>query len=101
MKLTELARGQECFLRIMPPCAPNDTVVGCHIQRPGRGTVGGKEHDIFAVPGCARCHEIIDRRGHEWREVPPEMVEKCKRRAMQEWTLRLIEIGVLKLEDAS
>ena len=87
-RLTQAVRGEECHLRILPGC-DDATVVGAHIQRPGMGVTGGKDDDIFVVPACRVCHDIIDRRGHEWRGVPADMIEKCKLRALQDWWLRL------------
>ncbi len=83
MKLTEhIAKGQSCALRFFPPCS-DETVVPCHLpDKTMRGT-GMKVPDILTLPGCLRCHDVVDRRGHEWREVPPEMREERMRRALQ------------------
>lgn len=63
MKLTELARGQQCRVR-GPDCNANpETVVAAHFrsQRVGAG-MGIKPPDLFIAFACDRCHSWIDGR---------------------------------------
>ena len=95
MKLTEIiAKGRPCALRFFPPCN-DETVVPCHIPCKALKGIAMKTPDLFAVPGCYRCHEIIDRRGVEWMEVPQAEREQRMRVAMMETLARLWDEGVI------
>jgi hypothetical protein len=54
-----------CTLRIAGfvglQCAPNNTLVGCHLPTIGKG-VSTKVSDLFIAAGCATCHDILDGR---------------------------------------
>lgn len=97
MKLTEhIAKGQPCALRFLPPCN-DETVVPCHLPSKALKGIGMKVPDLFSVPGCARCHDLIDRRGSEWREIPPELREERMRLALMETLARLLRDGIVKV----
>lgn len=58
----ELCRGQPCYLLIAGVCVGGtETTVPCHsnasIHGKGRGI---KAHDVYTVPGCWRCHAVLD-----------------------------------------
>lgn len=66
--LMKAMRGYPCTLRIagMIPghgCASDDTVVGCHLTTPGKGTAT-KSTDLAVVAACAHCHALLDRVDH-------------------------------------
>jgi hypothetical protein len=65
-KYLEACRGEECYLRVPRICISADwaheSVVDCHSNQSKHGKAGAmKAQHIFTVPGCARCHEYIDR----------------------------------------
>lgn len=57
--------GMPCALRLGLfagiPCAPIDTVVGCHLPTIGKGT-STKVSDLYAAAGCMVCHDLLDGR---------------------------------------
>jgi uncharacterized CHY-type Zn-finger protein len=62
-KLRELARGQQCQLRIPGVCCFNtETTVLAHIRRNIAG-LSIKPSDLCAVWACHKCHDEIDGRG--------------------------------------
>ncbi len=59
-KLRELARGQECLVRLPGICNRNpETVVLAHLNGAG---IGIKKHDLHGAFACSACHDEIDRR---------------------------------------
>lgn len=61
--LRELARGQECQVRIEGLCNwDRETVVLAHIRRAHTAGVGQKPPDTCGVFACSACHDEIDRR---------------------------------------
>lgn len=63
MNLRKLARGQQCYLRLIPHCNGNpETVVLAHIRRGGIAGVGQKPCDFAAMPMCSDCHSVFDGR---------------------------------------
>lgn len=59
-------RGMPCTLRIASfvpghACAPEDTVVPCHLPVMGKG-MATKTSDLFVVAGCRHCHDLLDGR---------------------------------------
>lgn len=94
MKLTEhIAKGQLCALRFFPPCS-EETVVPCHLPWTARKGLGMKIPDIFCVPGCAKCHRLMDQRDPA---VPKALREERMRVAMMETLERLVRDGVVKV----
>lgn len=94
-KLTEIiARGQPCALRFYPPC-DDSTVVPCHLPAMRLRGMGMKTPDLFAVPGCRVCHDLIDRRDSRWMDIPPAEREQRMRLALMETLARLWEEGVI------
>lgn len=64
--LRQSIAGMPCALRISSfipghRCAPDSTVVGCHVGKIGHG-VATKVSDLHMVAGCQHCHDLIDRR---------------------------------------
>lgn len=61
-KLTKLARGRECQVRL-PCCNHNpETTVLAHFRLAGICGIGMKPHDILGAWACSACHDEIDRR---------------------------------------
>jgi hypothetical protein len=62
--LMQSMRNYPCALRVSSfypghYCAPQSTVVGCHIGGLGKG-VATKTTDLAVAAGCLHCHQIID-----------------------------------------
>jgi hypothetical protein len=61
-KLRELARNQDCTVRL-PYCNHNpETVVGAHLRKANQAGVGQKPCDLAMVYACSNCHDIVDGR---------------------------------------
>ena len=59
--ITELAKGQECQIRISGVCNWNpETTVACHFRMAGLSGVGFIPPAIFAAWGCSSCHAWCD-----------------------------------------
>jgi len=68
-KLRDLARGQECQVRIPGVCNGDcETTVLAHIRRGGVGGMGRKPSDLCGVWACSSCHDVID--GRSGKAVP-------------------------------
>ena len=90
-KLTKLARGRECQVRL-PCCNHNtETTVLAHYRLAGTCGIGMKPNDLQGAWACSACHDEIDRRT---RLFEPEFV----RLAHAEGVMRTIDI--LVKEDA-
>lgn len=65
MKITALARGQDCKVRL-PVCNRNpETVVAAHFRSITLGAgMGIKPDDIFCAHCCSSCHDACDGRTH-------------------------------------
>jgi hypothetical protein len=63
-RLTKMARGMPCQIRL-PGCLPGtETVVACHYRLAGLCGIGMKPHSIFCAWGCAHRHSGVDGRIH-------------------------------------
>ena len=61
-KLTKLARGRECQVRL-PCCNYNvETTVLAHYRLAGTCGMGMKPNDLQGAWACSACHDEIDRR---------------------------------------
>ena len=64
MNLRQLARGQNCQVRL-PGCLHSfETVVLAHVRRGGTAGIGQQPPDLCGVYACAACHDLIDARKH-------------------------------------
>ena len=93
-KLTKLARGRECQVRL-PCCNHNaETTVLAHYRLAGTCGIGMKPNDLQGAWACSACHDEIDRRT---RNFDNEFV----RLAHAEGVIRTIDIlikdGLLKI----
>lgn len=63
--ITELARGQQCQIRLEGICNFNcETTVAAHFRLIGVTGLGYKDPDLdlLAAWSCSNCHDAIDRR---------------------------------------
>ena len=61
-KLTKLAKGRECQVRL-PCCNYNtETTVLAHYRLAGTCGMGMKPNDLQGAWACSACHDEIDRR---------------------------------------
>ncbi|MFM0326101.1 hypothetical protein PQR16_27005 [Caballeronia glebae] len=70
-KYLAACRGEPCYLNAK--CRWTDwadpTVVDCHSNQSRHGKGGAlKAKHWFTVPGCAACHEWLDRSGAPWEQ---------------------------------
>lgn len=95
-----------CTLRLAGflgrPCAPQETVVGCHLPLFGKG-MGTKVSDLYVAAGCHACHDLVDRRVGDAQDVrmlyPTAFWEQIAR-AHAETLTRLWMAGVIVIPDA-
>ena len=60
-RLTKLARGRECQIRVPQHCLhTTETVVACHVRMIGISGYGIKAPSLFCAWGCYQCHAIVD-----------------------------------------
>ncbi|MGA9855318.1 MAG: nuclease domain-containing protein [Gammaproteobacteria bacterium] len=94
--ITQSAKGESCAV-LSPYCNHDRSTVvwahsNLHIHGKGRGI---KAHDLFGCYSCSTCHDWIDRRGSgegEYRDA-------YFHRAMAESIMRLIERGIVTIQD--
>lgn len=70
-KYLAACRGAPCFLNVKCPWTDwaDPTVVDCHSNQSIHGKGGAlKAKHWFTVPGCAACHEWLDRSGAAWEQ---------------------------------
>lgn len=62
-KLTKLARGRDCQVRLPGICNHDaETTVLAHYRLAGTCGMGIKPHDLLGAWACSSCHDEIDRR---------------------------------------
>ena len=88
-RIRDSARGQQCTVRLFPPC-DDATVVAHHYHRRGFGKIGGKVSDLFTVHCCARCHAYA----HEHPREP--LVTERMLAGLIETQERLLEAGLVE-----
>ena len=102
--LLQAVRFMPCELRLSTflniPCAPQNTVVPCHIPTIGKGA-GTKVSDLFVAAGCRVCHDLLDRRDPRIRDIealyPAAELDQIMR-AMCATQSRWIGMGLIKVE---
>lgn len=70
-KYLAACRGEPCYLNVKCPWTDwaDPTVVDCHSNQSIHGKAGAlKAKHWFTVPGCAACHEWLDRSGAPWEQ---------------------------------
>lgn len=64
-KLTKLARGRECQVRLPGICNHDAaTTVLAHFRMAGVSGLGIKADSLLGAWACSACHDAIDRRAH-------------------------------------
>jgi hypothetical protein len=64
-KLTRLARGRDCQVRLPGICNGNpETTVLAHVRMAGLSGIGYKANSLAGAWACSACHDAIDRRAH-------------------------------------
>lgn len=85
--LRNLAKGQDCTLR-MPWCNHNnETVVLCHVRTKGLNGMACKPPDFIAYHGCSECHRREQDAGHD--DIA---------RAVFETLIRAYEAGIISVK---
>ena len=98
--------GMPCALRVASfgglPCAPQNTVVGCHIGGLNKG-MSTKVSDLCVAAGCATCHDLVDGRDPRGMTLAHRYPGAWARQLMQgvfETQARLVEAGVIVVPGA-
>lgn len=106
-KLLDACAIMPCTLRLAGfggmQCAPQDTVVGCHLDGIGGKGTGTKVSDLFVAAGCRVCHDLIDRRdprGMKLAELYPGAWAHQIHRAHCETMSYWIQDGLIQIEGA-
>jgi hypothetical protein len=90
VNLREKARGQECFLRLIPHCNGNpETVVLAHIRRGNIAGMGQKPVDTAAMPMCSSCHDVFD--GRAQSSLQRTVIDAEALRGLVQWLAYLHE----------
>lgn len=62
-RLTKLARGMGCQIRLPGCSGGGEDTVAAHYRLIALGAgMGRKPHSIFSAHACARCHDLVDGR---------------------------------------
>lgn len=72
--------------------------MACHVKPQAHASVGKKPDDLFTVFGCARCHDVVDRRGNEWLTVRPDVYWEVILRAFIETLKIKMSLGIVERE---
>lgn len=93
--LRNLARGQECQIRLNEICNGNpETTVLAHYRMAGLSGMGYKSPDICAAFACSACHDAVDRRAH--MELERDFVQLMHLQGVVRTQAILVSKGVLK-----
>lgn len=80
--ITDLAKGQDCTIRL-PGCRnETDTVVAAHFRMAGISGTGIKPPDTCVAWACSDCHSIVDGRVKypmPWNEIRQAHLEGVMR----------------------
>lgn len=105
--IMQAANGQPCSLRIASfipgrKCAPQSTVVGCHLPTIGKG-MSTKVTDLAVVFGCQACHDLLDGRDRAGAQYLmdnyPTAVATRITDALVETQARLLALGIIVVPD--
>ena len=93
-KLTKLARGRECQIRLPNVCNFDpETTVLAHYRLIGISGMGLKAHSILGSWSCSACHDAVDRRTHTDLEF--DFVRLAHAEGVFRTIAKLIEDGVI------
>jgi hypothetical protein len=59
-RITDLARGQPCMIRLPGHHGNPETVCACHFRLPGLSGLGFIPDALFIAFGCDYCHHLVD-----------------------------------------
>lgn len=95
-KLLDLARGQNCMVRIPGVCNGNhETVVAAHANWNEYGKGGAlKAHDCYTSWACSACHEAID----QGNKLSYEEKKDYWRRGFERTVFEMFNQGLLKVK---
>lgn len=93
--LRKFAKGKPCLVRIPGVCnfQPETTVLA-HIRIAGSGG-SRKPSDLSAVWACSDCHDVIDLRNRNGRQVRSDL-DAYERDAMARQAEEYDRLGILK-----
>lgn len=84
-RITKLARGRDCLVRLPDVCNHNpDTTVLAHFRLAGLNGMSMKPPSLVGAWACSACHDAIDRRSH------PDLERDYVRLAHAEGVMRTI-----------
>ncbi|GAA0586532.1 nuclease domain-containing protein [Halomonas salifodinae] len=97
--IRQAAQGELCTVQIAGICRHNtETTVLAHLPHEG-GIMGGKVDDLSSCFACHACHDVLDGR-RPWPDAgEPMFKDFYMRRAMVRTWRRLVEKGVIKIEE--
>jgi hypothetical protein len=102
--LLDACRYMPCTLRIASfagmRCAPQDTVVPCHLPTIGKG-VSTKVSDLYVAAGCALCHDLVDgrdKRGFVIADTYPGAFAERLMRGNHETIARWVAMGLIEVK---
>ena len=91
---TKLARGEPCYVQVVP-CAAPDTVVFAHLRMIGISGIGLKAPSVLGCPACHNCHDAVDRR--RYMRLERDFVRLAHLEGSVRWMNELIERGEVDL----
>lgn len=97
--LTDLCRGQPCFIRLPDLCnSTPENSVPAHLRLGGISGYGIKAPDIFVCPACPNCHDAADRR--RYMDLERDYVLKAHYEGIFRWqnelfSREIITVGVI------
>lgn len=95
VNLRDLARDQDCYIRL-PDCNGDPaTTVLAHIRVVGISGMGLKAPDLLACPACSNCHDLVDGRAR-MANLTRDDVQLAHLRGIMRWQARLIRDGKVK-----
>ncbi len=93
-RLTELARGKECMVRMPSICNFNpETTILAHIRMAGLTGGAQKAPDQLGAWCCSSCHDEADRRT---RKLGKSVAELCFYEGIFRTQYELIKKGLIK-----
>ena len=95
VNLRNLARGQDCTIRLPDICCfDNDTTVLAHVRLGGISGMGYKAFDLLGAHACHKCHAVVD--SPATYGVERDYARLAHLEGMVRTIAKLIEEGVVK-----
>ena len=96
MNLRDLARDQDCTVRLESVCNCNpETTVLAHFRMIDISGAGMKSSDLLGAWACSACHDAIDRRAH--MDLDRDFVQLAHLKGVMRTQAQLLKRGVLRL----